>query len=69
MFIDCLEIQTTVFGQEDCFLQFFFHSLVIGSVLLSAKKKKQEKEIFPENATWSENSSEKGKTSPRHNKT
>lgn len=34
-----------------------------------SKNKKQKKEIFLENTTWSENSSEKGKTSPRHNKT
>lgn len=45
VFIDCLEIQTTVFGQEDCFLQFFFHSLVIGSVLLSAKTKNKKKKF------------------------
>ena len=33
VFIDCLVIQTTVFGQEDCYLHFFSHSPVINRAL------------------------------------
>ena len=76
VFIDCLEIQTTVFGQEDCYLQFFPIHLLLAQLFFQQKKKtkqnkttKKDKEIFLENAAWSEISPEKGKTSRRHNKT
>lgn len=71
-FIECLLIvlkfRPRYLVKRTVFCNFFSIRLLLAQFFFQ-QKQKTKKEIFLENTTWSENSSEKGKTSPRHNKT
>ena len=73
-FIECLlfvlKFRPRYLVKRTVFCNFFSIHLLLAQFFFQQKtKQNKDKEIFLENATWSENSSEKGKTSPRHNKT